>query len=96
MAQTDLAPLAYVNVGPDGTFRKSANYSSTPAEIGELFVRTDAEGKRKLVLYLHGVVPEDQGMAAVRNMHVVLSNYCYPIGFVWETGFAETIKYPIN
>ena len=88
----EFSNLNYVNVGPQGTFRKSGEFETRPADIDGLFQYLSNSGAQKLVLFFHGgLVKEKKGLAIAQKMHQVLKDHAHPVTFVWETGVLETL-----
>ncbi|NOS94450.1 MAG: alpha/beta hydrolase [Cyclobacteriaceae bacterium] len=83
-----------VNIGPQGTFKPSGSYQSTPVDIDEMFQKFDAENIRRITLYFHGgLVNEKVGTETAIKMEKHLSSINQrPICFVWETGLMETVS----
>lgn len=82
-----------------GRFSDRGTFTSTAEDVRAIFTehlpRWLAEGKRprRIVFFAHGgLVPERTGLGvALRQRSWWLANDVYPIHFVWETGFGETI-----
>lgn len=91
---SSFGPFHYVNVGPGGTFRPSGQLATSPAEVDALFANLKLQGSRKLTLYFHGgLVEESGGLATAKAMYEVLAQAGnYPVTFIWETGFLETVR----
>jgi pimeloyl-ACP methyl ester carboxylesterase len=88
----EFSNLNYVNVGPHGTFRKSGELETRPADIDGLFQYLSNSGTQKLVLFFHGgLVKEEKGLAIAQKMHRILKDHAHPVTFVWETGVMETL-----
>lgn len=83
-----------VNIGPQGTFRKSGHYQTLPADIDAMFRKFEATGVRKLALYFHGgLVSEKSGLTTAREIApVIKAAGAEPICIVWETGLIETLR----
>lgn len=83
-----------VNIGPQGTFRKSGHYQTLPADIDAMFRKFEATGARKLALYFHGgLVSEKSGLTTAREIApVIKAAGAEPICIVWETGLIETLR----
>ncbi len=85
-----------------GSFSDSGEYQSKASDVDAIFADhlpralRQAEARNeplRLVFYAHGgLVPESKGLA-MAHAHVSwwLANNVYPIYFVWETGFMETL-----
>jgi hypothetical protein len=83
-----------INAGPQGTFRASGNYQTTPEQVDALFTKIRAEKPSKITLYFHGgLVSEKAGMDTARKLYQPLKDTGgFPIFMVWETGLVETIS----
>ncbi|SFM91547.1 hypothetical protein [Rugamonas rubra] len=88
------SPLTYVNVGPHGTFKKSGDTHTTPADVDAIFTHLEEQKINKVVLHFHGgLVSETRGVGKAEVMRPVYeAAKCHPVSFVWETGLVETIK----
>ncbi len=85
----------------DGRLSQGGALSTTPADVQRLFAehipafaRTLEAGKPlRLVFFAHGgLVDEASGLGiALRQIDWWLANGVYPVFFVWETGFLETL-----
>lgn len=83
-----------VNVGPQGTFKPSGSYSSTPTDIDSMFETFEKENVNRITIYFHGgLVNEKTGMETAIKMgnHFNEINQ-RPICFVWETGLMESVS----
>lgn len=83
-----------INVGPNGTFKKSGNYQTLPEHIDDIFATYAANDVKSISIYFHGgLVKEAKGMKAAEKL---AKEFCKinhaPIGFVWETGLLETLS----
>jgi hypothetical protein len=81
--------LNVVNTGKDGALD-----STTTDEIDQMFVTL--ANRQRIVFHFHGgLVPKANGMAGASRLYQ--SCYeptgAYPIFFVWESGFLETIRH---
>lgn len=85
--------LNYVNVGPNGTFRRSGNLHTLPADIDALFAHLQQTKARKLAIHFHGgLIDEGDGLEIARKMAPLYDLAgSHPVTFVWETGLFETI-----
>lgn len=84
--------LNYVNVGPNGTFKKSGRLMTAPADIDALFQHLTHSEPQKLVVFFHGgLVNEEKGLAIAGKMWQAFRDHAYPVTFIWETGFLETL-----
>lgn len=83
-----------VNVGPQGTFKPSGSYHSTPEDIDAMFQKFEAENIKRITLYFHGgLVNEKTGMETAIKMEKHFSSITQrPICLVWETGLMETFS----
>lgn len=83
-----------VNVGPQGTFKPSGSYYSTPSDIDTMFQKFETENIKRITLYFHGgLVNEKTGMETAIKMERHFSSINQrSICFVWETGLMETIS----
>jgi len=92
---SNLSKLNYINVGPDGTFQPSgiAAYDTKPADVDAIFADLEQSGQKKILLYFHGgLVNEQSGMdTAVTVTPLLTAAGVHPVSFIWETGFFETI-----
>jgi hypothetical protein len=85
-------PLNYVNVGPEGTFKKSGKYFTTPADVDRIFDHLQATHQHRLVVHFHGgLVAENAGMKTAERMATELGDVAHAVTVVWETGAGETI-----
>lgn len=86
--------LHVVNVGPNGTFRQSGAFATTPADMDDLLARVEEENAGKVAIHFHGgLIKEATGLAiAERMVPVYQAGGAYPVVFVWETGVLETIR----
>jgi hypothetical protein len=86
-----------------GQFSDDGNYVTTKADVdtifGEHLEKAFSEPrppneKLRITLYAHGgLVSEMSGLGiAHKQIKWWLANHVYPIHFVWETGFLETLK----
>lgn len=85
--------LNYLNVGPGGTFQRSGNLQTRPADIDAIFNKLRQDQRNKLTIHFHGgLVDEGAGLAIARKMAPVYEAAgSHPVTFVWETGLVETI-----
>ncbi len=90
----------FVNLGNDGRFSQSGIYSSDEAEVDEVvlggFKKTskDWAGPKKLAIYCHGGLNNEKASASrIASMQpYFLGNQIYPLHFMWETGFLDSVK----
>ncbi|HUQ48819.1 MAG TPA: caspase family protein, partial [Gemmatimonadaceae bacterium] len=87
----------------NGTFRKSGKYSTSPADVDDIF-RTHipewfasggGQGKRaRVVFFAHGGLVDEQSGLGVALKHVEWwkANGVYPVYFVWETGLFDALR----
>ncbi len=100
-----LAPHV-VNVGNNGRLSTSGRFTSSPAQLDQIFARmrasheeweaesgAGAESPRRIVFYAHGGLNgETDGLdIAQRQLNWWLANKVYPVTFVWQTGATETL-----
>lgn len=88
-----------VDVGNNGELSSTGDYWTTEADLERLFTQhipqaTANWGKKRVLLYLHGGLNEERGVAQriVAFREVLLANEIYPIHIMWETGFTETLN----
>lgn len=83
-----------INVGDKGTFKPTKTYSTSPEEVDAMIENMRQKGASKITLYFHGgLVNEEDGMEGAEFMNGHLKEAdTYPVSFVWETGWGETIK----
>ena len=86
--------LNYVNVGPGGTFRRSGNLQTRPADIDAIFNKLRQDHRTKLAVHFHGgLIDEGAGIDIARKMAPLYDAAgSHPVTFVWETGLVETIS----
>ncbi|MDW6094374.1 alpha/beta hydrolase [Vibrio rhizosphaerae] len=85
-----LSKLNYLNVGDDGTFRKTGKDYSTPEDVDALieFLKT----QDKLVIHFHGgLIKESAGMQIAEKLSKSYKG-AHPLTIVWETGLLETVQ----
>jgi hypothetical protein len=85
--------LHYINVRPDGTFRRNGLFPTLPNDV-DAIVNT-LRDRRKLVIFFHGgLVSESAGMATANALLSTLDDGAtrHAVFTIWETGFVETIK----
>lgn len=91
-----LDKIYYLNVGKGGTFEKSGDYHTEPADVDALIKYLEAKDTDRLLVYFHGgLVSEKSGMAAakiMRDSFEDLPGRTHAVTFVWETGPFETVK----
>jgi hypothetical protein len=83
-----------INVGPSGTFMESGTIRTTPEDVDRIVDAFKISGKTLLVVHFHGgLVKETAGIAiADRLKPVYEAAGGFPITFVWEAGFMETLS----
>lgn len=90
----------FVNLGNDGRFSQSGLYSSDEDDISEVvlggFRNTSRNwsGPKRLALYCHGGLNDEKASAAriASMLPYFLDNEIYPVHFMWETGFIDSVK----
>lgn len=88
----DFGALNFVNVGPNGTFRRSGDLETKPADIDALFTHLRDTNADKLTVHFHGgLIKESAGGAIARKMWELFKDDAHPVTFVWETGLIETV-----
>lgn len=86
-----------------GRFSSQGCFATTPEDVDAIFevhLEQALEGAKarrqplRIVFYAHGgLVSESNGLAIARkHVHWWMRNDVYPVYFVWETGFFETIR----
>lgn len=82
-----------VNIGLTGTFKETGEQQTTSRDIDALFGHLSITGAKKLVLYFHGgLVNEQNGLQTAERMYNLFNEDAYPVAFVWKTGFLEILK----
>ena len=90
----------FVNLGNDGRFSRSGVYSSDETEVDEVVLagfnqaaKTWA-GPRRLAVYCHGGLNNEKASASLiaSMLPFFLGNEIYPLHFMWETGFLDSVK----
>jgi hypothetical protein len=86
--------LNYINVGREGTFEKTGQYETTPADVDHLFQTLEQTRPTRLTLHFHGgLIGEKAGYAIAEKMFGVYDGAgSHAVSFVWETGLLETIS----
>lgn len=65
---------------------------TAPADIDALFQHLTHSEPQKLVVFFHGgLVNEEKGLAIAGKMWQAFRDHAYPVTFIWETGFLETL-----
>jgi hypothetical protein len=82
-----------VNVGPNGTFKKSGDYQTLPEHLDAMFEQWQAQQPQKIAIYFHGgLINEKNGLESANKMQKHFEAIgVTPACFVWETGLMETI-----
>jgi pimeloyl-ACP methyl ester carboxylesterase len=96
----DLSQLAshVVNLGNDGRLSQSGRFTSTSAQLDQIFehmgIRHAEWGAvpRRIVIYAHGGLDSEKTGLTIAQHQVNwwLRNKVYPVTFAWETGLTET------
>lgn len=86
--------LHVLHVGPHGTFGRSDEHETTPAQLAKWEKLVGAKKPRGIVLYFHGgLVPKERGMEIASAMSKLLcKDRIQPVGIVWDTGFIQSSK----
>jgi hypothetical protein len=86
-------PEIVIKVGPNGTFKRSGNYYTSPEALDDILDSWEKTSDRNINLYFHGgLVSEAQGLEVAAKIGNALSS-CGSLGcFVWETGLQETFR----
>lgn len=93
----DIRPYV-VDIGNNGRLSNSGNYWTTEEDLDRLFEsiaeRTNAWERRRILLYLHGGLNDEAGVARriVAFRDVLLKSEVYPVHIMWETGFWESLR----
>ena len=90
----------FVNLGNDGRFSRSGIYSSDETEVDEVvlggFKKTTKNwaGPKRLAIYCHGGLNNEKASASriASMLPYFLANDIYPVHFMWETGFLDSVK----
>jgi hypothetical protein len=97
-ASDELRPHV-VSIGNSGQLSSSGNIGTSAQDVRRIlredFSRITANWKkRRLVLYAHGgLVGEDGATQRVAEYRAtMLEHECYPLAFIWHTGFWTTLK----
>ncbi|WP_143774354.1 hypothetical protein [Niastella vici] len=92
-----------VSAGPDGTFIKSGDIKSSPADIDNFFSALQdstpvSSPPKSITLYFHGgLVNETAGKAIAEKMGAHLQQAeSIPVFFIWETSIKETISFKLT
>jgi hypothetical protein len=89
----------FVNLGNDGRFSQSGLYSSDESDVSEVvlggFRRMSQDWPvKRLAIYCHGGLNDEKASAArIASLRpYFLDNQIYPLHFMWETGFLDSVK----
>lgn len=99
----------FVNLGNDGRLSASGRYSTTLDDLRDIFEGDDGSGGRlaermrewtrpRILLYAHGGL-NDEAASAQRIAAFLphfLANGIYPLHFMWETGFLDTMGHLVQ
>lgn len=99
VARTAIRPY-FVNLGNDGKFSTSGRYKSDTRDARRIIHESfkgkgrDWGGTPKLLLYAHGGLNDEKASATriYSMLPYFLANQIYPLHFMWETGFLDTIR----
>jgi hypothetical protein len=87
-----------IDVGNNGRLSESGDYFTTEQDVERLVTEyipraTQGWAKRRVLLYLHGGLNDEQGVArrVVAFRDVLLANEVYPLHVMWETGAMDAI-----
>ncbi|MFZ6029420.1 MAG: hypothetical protein ACOYYS_17040 [Chloroflexota bacterium] len=85
--------LHIINLAKKGTFQTSGSYATGPEDVDRIFTRMAETQADHLAVYFHGgLVSEQRGIeAAIRLLPSFQAAGTYPVFFVWESGWQETI-----
>jgi hypothetical protein len=93
----DIRPFV-VDVGNNGELSGQGHYWTTEEDLDRLFTdeipkRSAGWTKRRLMLYLHGGLNDEQQVARriVAFRDVFLANEIYPLHIMWESGAGESL-----
>jgi hypothetical protein len=88
-----------IDIGNNGELSRSGDYWTDEADLDRLFTkhipeRTADWAKRRVLLYLHGGLNDEQAVARriVAFRDVFLENEIYPLHLMWETGLTESLN----
>jgi len=90
----------FVNLGNDGYFSQSGVYSTEAADVDDIVLANFRDesrawhGPKRLLVYCHGGLNSEKASAArIASMQpYFLDNQIYPLHFMWETGFFESVR----
>jgi len=101
---TQMIPLSeirpyVIDVGNNGELSSSGQYWTTEDDLRRLInevipERTAGWKKKRIMLYLHGGLNDEQGVAQriVAFRDVLLENEIYPLHIMWESGHVEVLN----
>ncbi len=88
-----------VDLGNNGELSDKGQYWTTTSDLTRLFddeipARSEKWTKPRLMLYLHGGLNDERGVAKriVAFRDVFLENEIYPLHVMWESGLAESLS----
>ena len=91
--------LHFVNLGNEGEFSHTGHYRSSTDSIDRLITKGIKSKfkewkKPRLMLYAHGGLNDEvsAGVYAGRQLDTFIDNEIYPVFFMWETGWKETVR----
>lgn len=89
-----MSELHYVKVGLQGTFQKSGETSSAPADVDAMIADIERKNADHVAIYIHGgLVDEQAGLKGAERFRDVFSKAdAHGLSLVWETGWWETIR----
>lgn len=93
-----LSKLYYLNIGDKGTFSNTTNntFTSTPADVDDIFQNLEAKNTERIVLYFHGgLVSRESGLETATRITAKVANLAprsHPVSFVWQTSLWDTIS----
>ncbi|MGC3979690.1 MAG: C1 family peptidase [Steroidobacteraceae bacterium] len=98
IAYEDVRPHV-ISLGNDGQLKSTGPIGTTPSLVRQIihsdFAQTTKNWKkRRLVLYAHGgLVDEDGAVQRVAEYRVaMLQAECYPLAFIWHSDYWSTLK----
>ena len=91
-----LPKVNYVAVGKNGHYAQKGFYQYTERDLEQIISHIKSNNVTTLNIYFHGgLVTENEGADAVSRVVTFLSDEnqksTHSIGFIWKTGFKETI-----
>lgn len=82
-----------IGIGLTGTFTKTGEQHTLSSDIDSLFEHLSRVKAKKLVLYFHGgLVNEQKGLQTAKRMRNLFNEETYTVAFIWKTGFLEILK----